>query len=196
MTLFDMIAGGILIVSGFVGYLRGAAREVVTVLALLIATGVALLLLRWTGPIARQALHPDWIGNAVALLAVFVLVYVAIRSSASALSRRLQNVASLSILDRTVGFGFGLVRGVIALGAFMLVFSLATPPDRMPDWITHATLYPLSAGAANVLRAIAPRGQRLAGRVGPVLQHAVQNGDAFTPDSTTNRSGALNEERR
>jgi membrane protein required for colicin V production len=176
MTLFDLIAGGILLVSGFIGYVRGAAREVITVLALLIATAASLVLLRFTGPIARSALHPDWIGNAAALLVVFVIIYVIIRVIASAVSRRMRDVPTLGVLDRTVGFGFGLVRGIVALGAFVLVFSLATPPDRMPPWITGSWLYPLSASAANVLRAIAPEGSRLAGRVGPVLQRAVREG--------------------
>ena len=38
-----------------------------------------LILLRWTGPIGRHALQPDWMGNAAALLVVFVLVYVLLR---------------------------------------------------------------------------------------------------------------------
>lgn len=176
ISLFDMIAGGILLVSGFVGYVRGAAREVITVLALLVATVVALFLLRYTGPIARHALHPDWIGNFVALLTVFVLAYIVLRVGASAIGRRMQNTKALGILDRTVGFGFGLVRGLVVLGVFSIVFSLATPPDRMPDWITHSMLYPLSFRTANVLRAVAPQGSRLAGRAVPVLEHAVRDG--------------------
>jgi membrane protein required for colicin V production len=47
MTLFDMIAGGILLVSAIAGYVRGAAREVTTVVSLLVAIAAALVLLRW-----------------------------------------------------------------------------------------------------------------------------------------------------
>lgn len=196
MTLFDIVAGGLLLVSGFVGYVRGAAREVITVLALLIATAAALLLLRFTGPIARSALHPDWIGNAAALLVVFVIIYVLIRVSASAVSRRVRDAPTLGVLDRTIGFGFGLVRGIVALGAFVLVFSLATPPDRMPPWITGSLLYPLSASAANVLRAIAPEGSRLAGRVGPVLQRAVREGRGPDDAGTQAPAGQTEEQRK
>jgi membrane protein required for colicin V production len=187
MTLFDMIAGGILLISAIAGYVRGAAREVVTVVSLLVALAAALILLRWTGPIGRHALQPDWMGNAAALLVIFVLVYVLLRVIFAAISRRMRDVPNLGVLDRTVGLGFGLVRGLIALGGMVLVFQMATPVDRRPEWITHGALYPLSASAANVLRSIAPRGQRLAGRVGPVLQHAVQTGSV---DNTAGETAA------
>lgn len=196
MSLFDMIAGGLLLVSGVIGYARGAAREVITVVAILVATVVSLLALRFTGPIARNALHPDWIGNSVALLLVFVVVYVILRVTASAVSRRLQNTQGLGFLDRTVGFGFGLVRGLVALGAFTLVFSLATPADRMPTWITGSVLYPLSSAAANVLRAIAPQGSRLAGRAVPVLEDAVRDGTPLSPGSPARHRGGQTEEQR
>jgi membrane protein required for colicin V production len=89
----------------------------------------------------------------------------------------MRDVPNLGFLDRTVGLGFGLVRGLVALGGIVLVFQMATPDDRRPEWITQGALYPVSASAANVLRSIAPRSQRLAGRVGPVLQHAVTTGE-------------------
>lgn len=196
MSLFDMIAGGLLLVSGIIGYARGAAREVITVVALLVATAVALIALRFTGPIARQALHPDWIGNSVALIVVFIIVYVILRVTASAVSRRLQNTQGLGFLDRTIGFGFGLVRGLVALGAFTLVFNLATPADRMPTWITGSVLYPLSSAAANVLRAFAPQGSRLAGQAVPVITHAVRDGTPLTPGASSRRGDGQTEEQR
>ena len=193
-----MIAGGILLVSGFVGYMRGAAREVITVLALLVATALALILLRYTGPIARHALQPDWIGNIAALLVVFVLAYIVLRVTAGAIGRRMENTRALGFLDRTIGFGFGLVRGIVALGVFTLGFNIATPPERMPQWITGSVLYPLSTSAANVLRAFAPQGSRLAGRAVPVLQDAVRNGTPLGQGANRppSRGGQTQEQRQ
>ena len=51
MTLFDFIAILILAVSGIVGFVRGATREVMTVLAFILAVLISIFALRFTGPI-------------------------------------------------------------------------------------------------------------------------------------------------
>ena len=56
MTQFDYIVIAILAISGIVGFIRGAAREVVTVLAFLLAAMAAMFGLRFAGPIARATL--------------------------------------------------------------------------------------------------------------------------------------------
>ncbi|MDB5467361.1 MAG: colicin production protein, partial [Phenylobacterium sp.] len=67
VTQFDLIALLILAVSGLIGFARGAMRELTTVIAFVLAVAIALLALRFTGPIARHWLHPAWIGNVAAL---------------------------------------------------------------------------------------------------------------------------------
>ena len=71
MSLFDLAAGLVLIVSVLVGWFRGAAREVATVAALVAAAVVALFALRFSGPVARHAIHMPWLANIAAILIVF-----------------------------------------------------------------------------------------------------------------------------
>ena len=73
MTLFDIIALSLLGVSALVGFVRGALREVTTVVAFVIAAFAAVFGLRFAGPLARAALHPAWLGNVTALLVVALL---------------------------------------------------------------------------------------------------------------------------
>ncbi|MEJ0067131.1 MAG: hypothetical protein WDM85_18385 [Caulobacteraceae bacterium] len=56
-----------------------------------------------------------------------------------------------------VGVGFGLLRGLILLGVFYLVFHAATPPERVPHWIKDAALYPLAGFAGNALMGLEPK---------------------------------------
>lgn len=173
MTLFDLAAGLVLLVSALVGWIRGGTREVSTVVAFILAAVVALFSLRFTGAIARHAIHTVWLANVVALLLVFVLAYILLRVSASALSRRMQQTTALGTIDRIIGVGFGLLRALVVLGLFNLLITAATPPERIPPWIRGATLYPLSAGAAQVLRTLTPQGLKLAKQVAPTVQKAV-----------------------
>jgi membrane protein required for colicin V production len=188
VTLFDIIALLILLLSAIIGLVRGAVREVVTVFAFAVAVILALLALRFTGPIARHAISPAWAANTAAVLVTFVAAYILIRVLGAGLSRKVQDVQALGSLDRVVGLAFGLVRGLVVLGVFQMVFSAATPADRVPRWISHAALYPLSVSCAKALRRLAPEGSAVAGRLAPHIQKAVHDG-AHDPKSDDLLSG-------
>ena len=180
MTLFDLFAGLILVVSAGVGFIRGAVREMVTVVAFLLAAVGSLIALRVTGPMAREVIDPDWAGTAAAVLLLFVALYILLRVIGGGLTRRIRSVQGLSSIDRAIGLGFGLIRALVVLGVFNLLFTAATPAERIPRWIEGAALYPLTEASANVLRQFAPQGGLLASRIGPALERAVREGEEPT----------------
>ena len=189
MSLFDLAAGLVLIVSAAVGWIRGASREVATVAALAIAAVAAIVALRFSGPIARHAIHTTWIANVAAILLVFVAVYVLLRVAATALTRRIHQTRGLGGLDRTIGAGFGLARALVLLGLASLIINAIVPADRMPAWISGAFLYPVASASGQALKAFAPEGVHLAHQVTPVVSNAISS----TGDEGGNRSynGAL-----
>jgi membrane protein required for colicin V production len=168
VTTFDYAAGLLLLVSGLFGFARGATHEITTVLALVAASILAVAALRFTGPLALHAIHTPWLAKAAAVLLTFIVVYIVLRMIGGALTRGVKQT-SLSGLDRMLGFGVGLVRALVALGGFILLIDAATPPERMPAWITGAKLYPLAAAAGGALRAFAPQGLKVARDVAPSL---------------------------
>ena len=176
MTQFDYVVLAILAVSAIAGFIRGAAREVVTVMAFLLAAIAAMFGLRYAGPVARAAIDPDWAGNVAAIVGVFLIAYIVLRLLGAALTRRIQGNQLMGPLDRSVGFGFGLVRGLVFLGALNLFFNAATPAERAPAWITQAKLYPMTTTAGRILVAFAPKGMDLAGRLKPAFDQAVRDG--------------------
>ena len=191
MTLFDLIVVLVLLVSGAIGFMRGAAREVVTVLAFIVAVVIAVVGLRISGPIARHAIHPNVIANAVAILVVFAAAYILMRGLGLKLAERIQHTETLGMFDRTIGVGFGLVRGLVLLGMFYVIFNAATPADRVPSWIKGAAFYPLSGAAGHMLMALAPKGSAVAGKVAPVLEDAVRDGtgDKGAPPASSQGAG-------
>jgi membrane protein required for colicin V production len=178
LTLFDIIALLILFVSILVGFARGALREVTTVVALVIGVAAAIFALPFTGPVARAAVHPAWAGNTVAVVVVFLAAYILARVAAAAVTRGVHSTQALGTIDRVIGAGFGLVRGLVVLGLFNMVFNLAPPPSGVPAWVGQAKLYPLSAACARTLLVLAPKGSALAGRLSPAIAHAVTGGSS------------------
>jgi membrane protein required for colicin V production len=176
VTQFDLIALLILAASGLIGFARGALRELTTVIAFVAAVAIALFALRFTGPLGRHFLHPAWLGNTAALLIGFMVAYIAVRMIGAGVSRSVHDVHALGGLDRIAGLGIGLIRGFVILGVFQLVFAAATPPERMPNWISHAVLYPAAIDSGRVLKALEPQGMAVAGKLAPTLQKAVSDG--------------------
>ena len=172
MTAFDYAAGVLLLVSGLFGFARGATHEITTVVALVVAAILAVAALRFTGPLALHAIHTPWLAKAAAVLLTFIVVYIVLRMIGGALTRGVKQT-SLSGLDRLLGFGVGLVRALVALGGFILLIDAATPPERMPAWITGAKLYPLASAAGGALRTFAPQGLKVAHDVAPSLADTV-----------------------
>jgi membrane protein required for colicin V production len=175
MTQFDVIALLVLAASGLIGFARGALRELTTIVAFVAAVAIALLSLRLTGGLARHWLHPAWVANVAALLAGFLISYMAIRILGAGLTRGIHDVGVLGGVDRVAGLGIGLIRGFVLLGVFQMVFSAATPRERMPQWISHAALYPAATDSANALKALEPQGMALAGKLAPTLKQAVSD---------------------
>ncbi len=157
MNLFDLVAGLVLVVSALIGFSRGAVLEVVTLFAFTVAAALAVYLLPFTAPLVRQAVHPPWTANAVAVALTFLIAYIGLRLLGASLSRAVRSQSTLGSLDRTVGLAFGVVRALVVMGVVYLVFS-ATPFGQPPPLLTGAKLYPLARGAGMTLASVAPGG--------------------------------------
>lgn len=183
MTLFDVAALLVLVVSALVGLARGVVRELVSLFAFGLAAMAALFLLPITAPLARHMVHPSWAANAVAVAVIFLVAYVALRVMGSTVSAALHRQSTLGAMDRTVGLGFGIVRALVILGVFYLVFS-AVPSGFAPRWVSDGRLFPLARASGRALASIAPRGLQTMGGLSHALKNRVSQG--VSPDDARN----------
>ena len=176
MTPFDIIAGLLLGVSLVAGLMRGGIREVTFVVSFVLAAFVAMFSLRFTGPIAQNAVHPAWAGTAVAVIVVFLAAYFLFRILGANLARSVDSTKALGTADRLIGGGFGLVRALVMLGLFALIMDSITPGDKMPTWVSQAKLFPVAQAAATALRVLLPEGAAAAKQIKPTFDKAVHVG--------------------
>ena len=173
LTQFDAIVLILLAISAAMGFFRGAVLEIVSLIALVFAAGVAILGLSTTAPMARKLIHLDWLATAAALIVVFVVVFALIRLIGAIIARQVQQTDFLGFLDRSLGLLIGLARGLIVLGALNLMFNAATPKEMQPHWIVGAGTWPLAQTMGKLLVAMAPQGMDIAGRLKPTLDRAL-----------------------
>jgi membrane protein required for colicin V production len=148
-TAFDYGLISVLAFSALVGALRGLLREAMSLVVWVTALWVAGHYDTWLAPqlagIFNNDVLRDWAARALLLLAVLVgggLV--------TWLATLLLAGTRLSALDRSVGFAFGVIRGVVLAGLVVILLELAGL-DR-ESWWRESKLLPYAAAVADVLR--------------------------------------------
>jgi membrane protein required for colicin V production len=144
----------VLLASGVFALMRGFVYEVLA-MAGWIAAGLAAL---WGVPVARPFVHPYIASQTLADIAggtaIFLLALLVSSFITHAISRRVQKSA-ISSVDRSLGFAFGLLRGlVLASLCFMVVTKLMAPDE--PPMLTNAKTRPLLAAGARMIQSLVP----------------------------------------
>lgn len=149
MTALDVFVFLLLIGGAAVGFVRGFVHEVISLLAWLV--GVAMLKLfhtqLWSG--LENSFHTSPAAAAVLAFALlFIPSFVLVKLLARTLGGRTRRHAILGPFDRTLGGGFGLLKGLLGATLFFLLANLATdmvygPQADRPQWMTKSRTYPL-----------------------------------------------------
>jgi len=148
MTLFDYVVIAIVGVSIILSLVRGLVREVLALLAWIVAFLAANFC---AGPLA--SLLPDGITNPeVRLLIGFGVAFVAVLLAMSVLAMfasKLVKSAGLGVEDRVLGGVFGLARGVLVVLVLVLLAGLTSLP-KQPAWRNAALSRPFETAAGKV----------------------------------------------
>lgn len=158
MTLFDGIVIAVLAISSVLALLRGFTNEVLSILAWVVGALAALWLFPYATPIFHSFIGTQWLAAVAAALAIFIIGYLLV---AAFTMRWADHMLALfeqaETLDKTLGFLFGLVRGLLIVTVAYLFFAWLVPnPADQPDWIRNAKLRPLVESSAATLFTLAP----------------------------------------
>jgi membrane protein required for colicin V production len=153
LTIVDYVVLGILLLSGLIAAYRGFLKETLSVSSWLIAALAAVFFWPVTKPFARALLQPDILADILALVGVFFLILI----PASFMSFRLSELvrdSSAGPLDRSLGFVFGIARGLLVVGLGYVLFSSLASEENQPSWVREARLLPVVKGTAEVIMSL------------------------------------------
>ncbi len=143
-----------LLVSIVIGILRGFTREFFGLVSWIVAIVAALFL----APTALGWLEPHIATPSLRIAASYAVVFfgfLVLGSIVTAVvSTLVRKNASLSAVDRSVGGGFGLIRGVLI--GVVLVWMVGLTPARQDPWWKESRLIPPLEWLANGFRSILP----------------------------------------
>lgn len=156
LTVFDVVTLGLLLFSGLIGFGRGVLREVFSAGAFVAAGLGCVFAFPFVRDPMRAAVSPDWLSDLVTIVGLFLLLYVAGRMFSGQIAGMIRDGFKIGALDRALGFGFGLLRGLLVVALGLIVFQVVTPADRMPEWLLKAKTYPFMNRSAEALKSLAP----------------------------------------
>src|SRR3954449_2874338 len=137
ITLLDIILIGVMLISALLAMIRGFMREVLSIAAWVIAAGVTLYSYAKLLPFAKTYFNNDIVAAAVVVGGTFlgtllIVSIITVRFSDMVLDSR------IGALDRTLGFLFGLARGLVIVVVAFLFFAWLVPDRSQPDWIRRS----------------------------------------------------------
>jgi membrane protein required for colicin V production len=137
VTLLDIILLAVMFISAILAMVRGFMREVLSIASWLAAALLTVYAYPRLLPVAKQYFTSDAIAAAVTIGGVFlgtllVVSVITIKISDMVLDSR------VGALDRTLGFLFGLARGLIIVVVAFLFFAWLVPDRSQPEWVKNA----------------------------------------------------------
>jgi len=178
LTVVDFAVLGILLVSGLFATYRGFLNETLSIVAYAVAAVGAVILAPVLKPLAHAFVGPDWLAYGLSLVGLFLVLLIPLSFVSFRISESVQG-SPIGPLDRSLGFVFGVGRGLVLVGAAYLVFSLLAQPKDHPDWVRNARLLPVIRGTADVLRSLGGKHKDKDDA------HAAATAEATEPHSTT-----------
>jgi len=137
ITLLDAILLIVMLVSGLLAMIRGFMREILSIGAWGIAALVTLYSYSRVLPIAKQYITSDMVAAGASVAGVFLITLLIV----SVITARISDLvldSRVGALDRTLGFLFGLGRGLIIVVVAFLFFAWLVPDRSQPEWVRGA----------------------------------------------------------
>jgi len=155
ITLLDIILIGVMLISGLLAMIRGFMREILSIAAWVIAAVATLYFYAKLLPYAKSYFNNDIVAAGVVvggtfLITLLIISVMTVRFSDMVLDSR------IGALDRTLGFLFGLVRGLIIVVIAFLFFAWLVPNRSQPDWVRSAKSRVVLQGTGDWLMSMLP----------------------------------------
>jgi membrane protein required for colicin V production len=155
ITLLDIVLLAVMLVSALLAMIRGFMREVLSIASWIAAAVITVYFYPKLLPFAQQHVANDIVAKAVVIGGLFlgtliIVSVVTIKISDTVLDSR------IGALDRTLGFLFGLGRGLIIVVVAYLFFDWLVPDRSKPEWVMKAKSKVVLTGTGEWLKGLLP----------------------------------------
>src|SRR5215470_6003059 len=155
ITLLDIIVLAVMLLSGLLAMIRGFMREILSIAAWATAAVATLYGFPRLLPQAKAYFQNDTIAAIAVIAGVFIGTLVVATIITSKISDMVLD-SRIGALDRTLGFLFGLGRGLLIVVVAFLFFAWLVPDKQQPDWVRTAKSLSVLQSTGNWLMSMLP----------------------------------------
>jgi membrane protein required for colicin V production len=137
ITILDLVLLGVMLISGLLALVRGFMREILSIAAWGAAALATLYAYQKLLPTAKAYFNNDTIATAVTVAGVFIGTLIIVSIITTRVSDMILD-SRIGALDRTLGFLFGLARGLLIVVVAYQFFIWLVPDKQQPDWVRGA----------------------------------------------------------
>ena len=178
---FDVVVLGVVLISTLVAASRGLARELISILALVVGLVVSLFVWGRFRFAAQDFIEPAWLADGALALGTFLVVYLLVIALMNSVKKSLLG-REVGLVNRLLGAAFGAGRGLVIAALPVMVFTsayiadrdrlreeaqeiqgrddipgdirerLLTPRQSLPEWLESSTTYPILESIGDMIR--------------------------------------------
>lgn len=174
-SVLDLVVVGIVLISALLAAVRGFTREVLAIVAWVVAAAAAWYLHPAALPIAQQYISSGTVALVAAIGGIFVITLIIVSIITVQISDLILD-SRIGALDRTLGLFFGAARGflICVIGWAFLSWLLQ---GKEPEWATASRTRPAMENTRDSIIAMLPENaealiQRLRDREAPDAEPA------------------------
>ena len=135
--------------------LRGLTREVLSIMAWALAAVATYYVWPQYKDEVRQYVEPQILADVALATGIFIIVLIIVSLITVRVADRVLD-SSVGALDRTLGFIFGLGRGLILVVILYLFYSWLVPKEDQPQWIKEARSLPIIEQTGDMIVSLLP----------------------------------------
>ncbi|MDE2446145.1 MAG: CvpA family protein [Alphaproteobacteria bacterium] len=178
--ILDFVLFGIMLFSGVLALARGFTREVLSLVAWgagAVAAYFAIKQQKLLDLFMPYAGKPIIAAIAVGAMA-FIIVMIVVSVIGVKISDRVVD-SRVGAFDRSLGFIYGMARGLVFVAIAYLFYGWLTPSDRQEDWVRKAQTLPVISSVGDMLLRFVPPD------IAATLSKSAQIGNPQGPVTTT-----------
>jgi membrane protein required for colicin V production len=155
LTMLDLVVLGVVGISALLAAVRGFTREVLSIASWVTAAAVAWIF----HPAILPQIQPYIPNKQIALIAAIGALFLVTLIIVSLITARISDFvldSRIGALDRTLGLGFGVARGLLLCVVGFLFYATLVPDKSQPAWAREAKTRPLLEETGKTLMGYLP----------------------------------------
>lgn len=185
LTAFDIAVGILVLVSALLATARGLTREVLSLATWAGSAAFAVYMYLNHPDIARQYITPDLWADIATGVVSFLVALIILHLLTMRIGDWITD-SKLGPLDRTLGFVFGALRGIL-IAVVVVVFGKWLLGENLPDWAAQAQSLPALESFGDGLIGLLP--ESLEEQVNDILQRGGPLDESVPTDSMAPEDG-------